>query len=438
VTLNATGAPAGVSTSLTPSTGTTSFDSVLLLNASSSATPGTYEVSVGGTSGELVASASFELTITAPPSAPPATFIATVSVSPSQGGTTDPAPGDLRLQANEPLTVTALPSAGWSLSEWLVDGSAAGNGTRFSFFPVGNVTVEAIFSQVVSEVGDKASVSFTAAGADAPNVLIDGATQGLPASFSWAVGSNHDVSTPSLIRSGSNTELVFVGWHGAVNSSSPTISFTVQKDATLVAEYQTKYLIDFAFVDSTGGPTQAQNATIYGPGGLTTVTSSNYSLWLQAGATYSPLDGTVGGVVVPVLPGVGNFTTSSPETVTIALSVYPVSVRLVDMFGQPISGANVTLTTSDHERFTQATGKNGLATFNDVPMGWFTATYTYLGVSGSLSSSATGVHSDTVTVALSYPIVSLVLIFVGVTAISLVRRWRRNGLVSRSFDGELA
>jgi hypothetical protein len=438
VTLSATGAPSGVSTSLTPSAGTTSFDSVLLLNASSSATPGTYEVSVGGTSGGLVASASFELTITAPPSAPPATFIARVSVSPSEGGTTDPAPGDLRLQANQLLTVTALPSAGWSLSEWLVDGSSAGNGTRLSFFPVGNVTVEARFSQVVSEVGNKASVSFTAAGTGAPNVLIDGATHGLPSSFSWAVGSDHNVSAPSIIQSGPNTELVLAGWRGAVNSSSPTISFTVEKDATLVAEYQTRYLIDFAFVDSAGGPTPAQNATIYGPEGLTTVTSSNYSAWLQAGATYTPLDGTVGGVVVPVLPGAGNFTASYPGTVTVALSVYPVSVRVVDVFGQPISGANVTLTTSGNERLTQATGKNGLATFNDVPMGWFTATYTYLGVSGSLASSVTGAHSDTVTVALSYPIVSVAVIFVGVAAISLVRRWRRNGQVSRSFDGEFS
>ncbi|MDA4123767.1 MAG: carboxypeptidase-like regulatory domain-containing protein, partial [Thaumarchaeota archaeon] len=379
---------------------------------------------------------SFELTIASPP--PPATFVATVSDSPSQGGTTDPAPGDLRLQANELLTVTAIPSTGWSLSEWLVDGSPAGNGTRLSFFPVGNATIEAIFSQIVSGVGNMASVSFTAAGPDAPNVLIDGEPHGLPTSVSWAVGSNHNVSAPSIIQSNSNTELVLVGWHGAVNSSSPTIFFTVEKDATLVAEYQARYLTDFAFVDSSGAPTAAQNATIYGPEGLMTIASSNYSAWLQAGATYIPLDATVGGVVVPVLPGAGNFTASYPGTVTVALSVYPISVRVVDMFGQPISGANVTLATSGHERFTQTTGKNGLATFNDVPMGWFTATYTYLGVSGSLSSSATGAHNATVTMALSYPIVSVAVIFVGVTAISLVRRWRRNGQVSHSFDGEFA
>ncbi|MDA4123766.1 MAG: hypothetical protein OK456_11355, partial [Thaumarchaeota archaeon] len=57
VTLNATGVPTGVSSSFSPPTGTTSFDSVLLLSASSSANPGTYEVSVAGTSGGFLASA---------------------------------------------------------------------------------------------------------------------------------------------------------------------------------------------------------------------------------------------------------------------------------------------------------------------------------------------------------------------------------------------
>jgi len=433
VGLTAAGVPAGVSSSFTPSAGTAAFDSVLLLDTSSSATPGIYQITVVGRSGTLVQSSSFELTIESAP--PPATYTETVSSSPPKGGTTDPAAGTFAFQASQLLTVTALPSSGWSLNHWLVNGNSAGNGTQLSFIPRGDVTIVAVFSNIAPNADPAASVSFAAMGTNSSDVVIGGETYALPTSFTWAVGSSHQVSAQGLIQAGDNSEVVLVGWHGALNSSSSALSFTVEKDMTFIAHYQTKYLVDFVFVDSGAAPVAAQNATIYGPEGLTTVTSANSSAWLDAGATYTPLGGTVGGVVVPVLPGLGSFTAYSPETITIALSTYPVSIRVVDLFGQPISGANVTLTTAGQVRLPQITGKNGSATFNDVPMGWFDATYSYLGVSGSLSSSAIGAHGDTVTMALSYPILSVAAVFAGLVAISSVRRWRRNREIDRAFDG---
>ena len=382
VGLSVTGEPAGVSSSFSTVAGTAPFASALVLDSSSSAAPGTYQLTVRGASGTQVASATFVLTVDPAGIAPAATYTETVSSSPSQGGTTDPAAGAYSFESGRLVTITALPFTGWSLDHWLVNGNPAGNGTKFSFVGAGDTTVEAVFSQAPPQTNPVASVSFSATGSSRAQITVDGIQYPLPTSFSWAVGSTHEVSTQTVIPEGSAAEVVLASLQGGVNSSFPEASFTVEKDMTLIASYQTEYLVGFSFTDSAGGSVAAQNATIYGPQGLVTVTSANSSAWLEAGATYTPLGGTVGGVGVPVAPGAASFTVDGPMTVSIPLSTYPVSIKVVDMFGQPISGANVTLTTSGQERLTQITGKNGSATFQNVPMGWFYVTYSYLGVSG--------------------------------------------------------
>jgi hypothetical protein len=426
--------PVGVSVTFTPVSGTASFVSVLAINAPRTLALGTYLFSVVGKTGTLSRTASFTLTVLGA-QANVQTVGVKLSTSPPLGGTTDPVAGSYTYQANRLLTITAQPLSGWSLDHRLVNGNPAGNGTQLSFVPEENVTIVAVFSNAAPQATQTASVSFAAAGATSSDVVVDGVSYPLPTSFAWQVGSSHQVSAQTLIPSGGATELVLAGWHGGVNSSSSALSFTVKKGMTLIANYHSKYLVDFGFIDSSGSSVAPQNATIYGPEGLVTVTSANSSAWLEAGATYTPLGGTVGGVVVPVLPGFGGFTANSPTTVTVPLSAYPVSIRIVDLFGQPISGANVTLTTSGQARLTQITGKNGSATFGDVPMGWFDATYSYLGVSGSISSSVVGVHTETVTMALSYPIFTVAAVFAGMVAISSVVRWRRNRESDRTFDG---
>jgi len=359
----------------------------------------------------------------------------TVSTSSPEGGTTLPPVGEYAYQADHLLTVTAKPVSGWSLDHWLVNGDPAGNGTQLSFIPQANTTIVAVFVDVAPPNTPVASVSFAASGTSASNVTVDGVQYALPTSFTWPVGSSHQVSAATLVPTGNETELVLAGWQGGANSSSSALSFTVEKDMTLVAKYQAKYLFDFAFTDSTGSPVVLQNATFYGPEGLITVTAANSSAWLRAGAQYTAMGGTVEGTSVPVLTGFGSFVACGPQTVTVPLSIYPISIRVVDVFGQPISGANVTLTTSGQERFTQLTGSNGSATFNGVPMGWFAATYSYLGVSGALSSSAVGAHSETVTMALSYPVFTVAVVFAAIVAISSVARWRRAKASEQAFDG---
>ncbi|WP_328540158.1 glycosyl hydrolase family 18 protein [Streptomyces sp. NBC_00344] len=66
VTLKATGAPAGVTTSLSPGSVTAGGSSKLTLNASSSAAPGTYPITLTGTAGQVTHTTTFTLTVSGP------------------------------------------------------------------------------------------------------------------------------------------------------------------------------------------------------------------------------------------------------------------------------------------------------------------------------------------------------------------------------------
>ena len=67
VTLKATGQPTGVTATFTPASITGSGTSTLKLAVASTTTPGTYPITITGTSGTLVETTSVSLTVTAPP-----------------------------------------------------------------------------------------------------------------------------------------------------------------------------------------------------------------------------------------------------------------------------------------------------------------------------------------------------------------------------------
>jgi hypothetical protein len=322
--------------------------------------------------------------------------------------------------------MSAFPSSGWSFSHWLIDGRLAGNGTELAFMASSNVNITPVFSKAVVTATPRASVAFLSKGGNSSLIVIDGTKYSLPTSFSWNVGSTHTASVQAVVPIGTATELFFVGWQGGLNSSSSTLDFTVENNMTVIAAYQAKYLVNLVFVNPAGAILSVQNETISGPQGLMSIASGNSSVWLDAGAKYALVGATIDGMtIMPLDPRFGAIAVTKPQTVTIPLSIYPVSIKLVDVFGQPISGALVTLTTEGGGQFAQVTDKNGSATFVDVPMGSFHATYSYLGVSGNVSNQAVGAHNVTATLALSYPLVSVVAVVAAGLAIEIIRAMLR-------------
>jgi hypothetical protein len=77
------------------------------------------------------------------------------------------------------------------------------------------------------------------------------------------------------------------------------------------------------------------------------------------------------------------------------------------------------------------TGGNGTVTYDKEPLGVLYATYSYLGVSGHVQNATRGQHRETVAVALSYPLISMGVVFAGAAAASgvMVARRHKSGLV---------
>jgi hypothetical protein len=167
----------------------------------------------------------------------------------------------------------------------------------------------------------------------------------------------------------------------------------------------------------------------------TSTTSSATSSTTSAASPPSTTTITVTSVATSITTLIPSTTTRTTSSTTAPSASSPTSgtpsgrlvqLRLVDIFGMPISGAQVALTAKGGKVLNGVTDSNGTVTYDNVPQGMVNATYSYLGVSGHVQNVTQGQHPETVTVALSYPIISVGAVGGGTAAISGVVAWRRH------------
>jgi hypothetical protein len=322
----------------------------------------------------------------------------------------------------------------------VVNGATAGNGTSLSFIITEDIRVQAVFSPFaqsgLAASSKMASVSILSSSGGPVRVTADGAAYSLPVSFSWALGSTHDLGALDANTSGSQTKIFFSGWSGSVNSAQQAITIVANADMTITAGYQVKDLVSISYATSGGLPVLPSAAVLRGPDGFPVASVGNSSYWLIAGAQYTLVSADIMNVnVSPLSESNSIFIVSSPGSLTIPLSIYPVQFRFVDLFKQPIQGASVKLTTEGGQSFTAVTGGDGVAYFNTVPFGWYTAKYSYLGLSGQVADTTVGPHVQTMTMALSYPLFTVVAAFAVAIVLSWIRNKLRNRGVYAAFDG---
>lgn len=424
VTLSASQLPPGVVVSFSPQFGTSSYTSTMTVSTSAATPLGVYDIGVTGTDGFSTEGTSFSLSVT---SVQPTTFSLTISSQPAQGGTTDPPPGTAAYAAGSNISIRGLPAPGWSLSSWTVNGGYAGNGTKLEVQLEGSTSVSAVFVQT-PHAGDTATVSFSSALPQA-TVGIDGHDYSLPVSFDWALGSTHTFSSPSVVQVGNGTKAVFTGWSGSQPSSSASLTLTVGRNLTLIQDYKSAYLTRFDFVDANSHPMAPTEVSVQGAGARLSI-PANMTAWLYGG-TYKVIQAEWMGENVVMNYG---FKVTHPGNYTIPLLVYSDTVKVTDVYGVPISGATVRLSTGNGMNITGKTGPSGTVTFEQVPLGTYAGTVTYLGVSAGITSSAVGNNATTVTLVLSYPFFLTLIIF-GVLATFLVYRRRRRAASDRLLVG---
>lgn len=261
-------------------------------------------------------------------------------------------------------------------------------------------------------------------------IYVDGTAYTTPSVFAWPVGSNHTLILGELSVNTPTGKSEFVGWTGGASSTSPSLTIKVGGDLSLLASYKNQYLVNVAFADAEGRSVSPQNVSIRGPAGAFNLTDS--SLWLYSGTYRVTQAEWMGTNVGSNQDAPVTFAVADSNTVVVPLPIYDETIIVNDVYGLPISGANVTMTVGNQIQ-ELLTNRTGLAVFRQVPLGYLNGTVKYLGFSGDVLVSAPGEHTEYVTVTLSYPVLITIFSILVVGTYFTVRRVRRRPVHNSDF-----
>jgi hypothetical protein len=254
------------------------------------------------------------------------------------------------------------------------------------------------------------------------SVYVDGMAYLTPSSFTWPGGSNHTLTIGELSVSTPTGKSKFLGWSGGINSTSPSLAIRVEGDLSLYATYKNQYLVNITFADAEGRSVSPQNVSIQGPSGAFNLT--NPSLWLYSGSYQVTQAEWMGTNVASARDVPVTFAVTASKTIVVPLPIYDETIVVTDIYGLPVSGANVTMTVGNQIQ-QLLTNSKGQAVFTQVPLGYMNGTVKYLAFSGDIRVSTPGEHTEYVIVTLSYPVLITILSILGVGTFFVVRRVRR-------------
>lgn len=252
-------------------------------------------------------------------------------------------------------------------------------------------------------------------------VWIDGAYYPHSVAFAWQGGSAHNITAADGVRQ-SSVRSTFIGWSGISGSRARTIVLKVNESGHLVAGYAKDYLVTLAFADASGAPLAPQSVTLKGPSGVQTL-GDNLSAWLKGGSSYTVTSAFWMSWNV-VIANQSTFVVDRPGARSFSADVYLQTVRVTDVWGLPLRGATVNVTTLNGIVMSTITNDQGIAQFK-VPSGLFSAVVTYLGVSSQIVAGSAGGHFYTVSFVLSYPFLVTVWIVSVITCAFVLLRLRK-------------
>jgi hypothetical protein len=192
---------------------------------------------------------------------------------------------------------------------------------------------------------------------------------------------------------------------------------------TLVFDSVRQYFVAFSFTDASGSrhvvPTSLtidqENGGVDGVLGFNT--------WVDNGTAFTVASLIWEGVDVKPLASTSHQV-NAPENVTIMSSVYPASLKVVDLLGLGVQGAEVAAKFANGTTVTRTTNSSGVVGFGLIPIGTYGATISNMGVLTSMSADASIRSEATATVDVSVPVIGIIILIVAALGVSafLVRR----------------
>ncbi len=218
----------------------------------------------------------------------------------------------------------------------------------------------------------------------------------------------------------------------AVAPSTSSASFTVPAvtftgSQLLVLSALDQYQVTFQFFDAHGANPVTPSGVQIGVGNAT-VDVQGQSAWLANGTSFSLINVSWEGASVGPTPPPTYEVKAAPLKVTIETRVYPASLKAVDLFGLPVSGAQVSMTLANGTVLTGTTKGDGTFAVPMIPLGTFTAKVSSLGTSAQVVGSASSPAVAQAKVAFSLvSLIVVVAIVVGAgTAGVFLLRWSRS------------
>ncbi len=303
-----------------------------------------------------------------------------------------------------------------------------GGGDRYQVLP--EAPEEAVLPPRSPSGGDPTVIITT--NGPVVSATVDGTSYSLPATFNWAAGSQHTVSVLNLTSPATDTREMFLGWTGYASSASAQLSFVVNGDGQLTANYRKQFYDAFKFLTGDGVSVIPSSVTLLGPRGQVSLPSSG-RVWLDANSNYSLV-----GVIwsnITVGAAVQSYTTlftKAPTTkYTIPLTIYRDTFKVTDIFGLPFRGASVTIIAANGSQISRLTDLKGVVSI-ELPLGSYSADVLYFGVRVSLRDDSLGAHNANVSLPLNYPTILALTVSLGTYADYLVRR----SMKRRQYDAE--
>jgi hypothetical protein len=227
------------------------------------------------------------------------TYTVTSSAAPAAGGTTS---GDGSYSSGASATVTATANAGYVFTNWTVNGTQASTAPSYTFTVTVNKTLVANFV-LAGQVKTIATSASPSAG---------GTTDG---------GGNYATGTSATVLATANPGYAFSKWqeNSTTVSTSPSYTFTVTTNRTLVAKFNQVFSITASASPTVGGTTE-MDSLIYKTGDTAKAKafpSAGYTFtnWTENGAvvsTANPYSFPATGDRVLV----ANFTSTTGVTIT--------------------------------------------------------------------------------------------------------------------------
>lgn len=215
-------------------------------------------------------------------------------------------------------------------------------------------------------------------------------------------------------------------------SGTFAVSVTMNSAHTIDVKSVTQYFVSFKFTDASGSKTITPADLQISVGGQAQDVPG-FSAFLDNGTTFTVSKVSYEGVdVKPTTPT--QYSVSGPAVLTLKDSVYDVTLKVTDLLGFAVSGAQVHMILANGTTISGTTNGGGIFVVPSVPLGTFSASISGIGSSAQITGDAStqsvtpaSVLFGTVSLAV---IVVVVLVAAG-ASVFMLRRRSKGGLAQQ-------